>query len=115
MDAIWRNSEVTMKESLAEDLLVHEAELADDFYGRIVLRNCNVAHYRRKQAVWQQKATAVAKTRELFHDILDDHGTGCAAVRQKRKRKETGKNSGLALSDSTVPQKRRKKDPLNHN
>jgi nucleolar protein 9 len=69
MDALWRSSEVAVKESLAEELIAHEAELTEDFYGRIVMRNCNVAHYRRKQAVWQERAP---NTLELFHDILDD-------------------------------------------
>ena len=91
VDAIWRSSEVSVKKNLVEELLTHEAELADDFYGRIVLRNCNIAHYRRKQAVWQNESAA-DNTRKLFRDILDDEST--ADLDEGRKRKRNKVESG---------------------
>ena len=121
MDAIWRNSEVAVKEMLVEKLLTHEAELADDFYGRIVLRNCNVAHYRRKQAVWQKELVAT-NTRELFHDILEDESTAASEGRRKRKSRTVG--SGDMGADAREPmtsaalellqsrRKKRKKNPV---
>lgn len=72
VDAVWRNCEVSKKEILAQELLSHENELSDDFYGQIVLRNCNIAHYRRKQAVYQEREKATEKTWEIFRDILDE-------------------------------------------
>ena len=90
VDTVWRNSEVVTKERLAEELIAHEAELANDFYGRIVLRNCNIAHYRRKQAVWQEKMATAEKTRELFQDILEDVQTDVnTGSRKRKKNKET--------------------------
>ena len=97
MDALWRSSDVTVKESLAERLIAHEAELTEDFYGRIVMRNCNVAHYRRKQAVWQEKAPNAL---ELFEDILDDVN----APSSKRR-----KCSNRALVEDSLPDLPRKK------
>ena len=117
MDAIWRNSQVTVKESLAEELLAHEAELADDFYGRIVMRNCNIAHYRRKQAVWQ-KESAATNTRELFRDILEEESTATVEGRRKRKTRKVDTvdvgvdtepiSSALELPQSCRRKKRKK-------
>ena len=109
MDAIWRASEVSVKESLAEELIAHEAELAEDFYGRIVMRNCNVAHYRRKQAVWQEKVATATKTKELFHDILTDLSTTDTCGPSSKKKRKC--NSDI-LTEDGLPElsgKRRKK------
>ena len=117
MDAVWRSSKVSEKENLAEDLLAHEAQLSEDFYGRIVLRNCNVAHYRRKQAVWQKKVETADKTRELFHDILEEEPAALEKGRRKRKRSSGGERQAGAIAgeveDSGVElSHRRKKRPL---
>lgn len=94
MDAIWRNSDVTVKDNLAEKLLVHNAELSDNFYGRIVLRNCNIGQYKRKRALWQKEGEATDKTQELFHEILEDGPTATFEMGQwkKRKRKTDSEN-----------------------
>ncbi len=84
MDAVWRNCEVGRKETLAHELLAHEEELSSNFFGKIVLRNCNVSHYKRKQAVWKEEERGVAKRREMFQDILGGEET---EVQQQRKRK----------------------------
>lgn len=63
------------KESLVQELLTHEGSLGDSFYGRIVLRNCNVTHYKRKQAAWQSGQQAAERKRELFRDIVTDDVT----------------------------------------
>ena len=120
MDAIWRNSEVAVKERLAEELLTHEAELADDFYGRIIMRNCNIAHYRRKQSIWQ-KESAVTKTQELFRGILEDESTAALEGRRKRKMRKVGSGSvdvdtGKPITSALVllqrHRKKRKKNPV---
>ena len=94
VDAVWRNCEVSKKEILAQELLSHENELSDDFYGQIVLRNCNIAHYRRKQAVWQEKEKATEKTWELFQDILDEPAEQRKAGMGKRKKRRAEDKAG---------------------
>ena len=110
MDALWRSSEVSLKESLAEELIAHEAELAEDFYGRIVMRNCNLSHYRRKQAMWQEKTVTAANARELFHDILEDKLTDSQAVNapslKKKRKSKTLSEDGLPDPSSRTKKKK---------
>jgi hypothetical protein len=60
VDVLWRQSEVQRKQ---------------DFYGKIVLRNCNTSHYKKKQAAWQDGERATERRRELFQDIIEDKAT----------------------------------------
>ena len=110
MDVVWRFSEVTVKDSLAEELIAHEAEIAEDFYGRIVMRNCNLAHYRRKhRAVWQDKGPTTANTpRELFHDIIDDVPMPAAKKRKLSSRAPAVEDS---LSELSTKKKKKAESP----
>lgn len=83
VDVLWRQSEVQRKQELAEQLMAHEEELFANYYGKIVLRNCNISHYKKKQTAWQDVERATEKRRELFQDILEDRPTD--------KMKRTGK------------------------
>ena len=58
------------KEAIVTELLDSEEELSADFYGKFVLRNLNVSHYKRKQNVWQTQQEMAGKRRELFQDII---------------------------------------------
>ena len=53
VEVVWRHSEVGCKQGLAQELLEHEEQLKEDFFGKIVLRNCNITHYKSKQAAWK--------------------------------------------------------------
>ena len=107
MDAVWRSSDISVKESLAEELMAHEEELADSFYGRIVMRNCNVAHYKRRQSVRDGAAAAATNTRKLFHDILEDESE-CVVAAGREGRKRSSESSSVG-HDTHLSQKRRKK------
>ena len=72
VDVVWRQSEISKKEELAEILLTNEEELMGDFYGQIVLRNCNISHYKKKQASWQEQQRVMEKKRHLFEDIITE-------------------------------------------
>ena len=76
VDAVWKHCEVSKKGALASELLKHEDELTASFFGKIVLRNCNIAHYKRKQVAWQELQRAKDKKRELFRDITDSPASG---------------------------------------
>lgn len=107
MDTIWRNSEVSVKESLAEELLAHEAELSDDFYGRIVMMNCNIGHYKRKQAMWHKRVETVDKTRELFRDILEEEPTTVSQAGRKGKKRKM--NSEKVCNEFELLQNRKRR------
>lgn len=70
VDTIWEKSEMSKKEEIATLLLAHEEELGADFYGGIVLQNCQIAHFRKRQAGWLEEQRAKKKKREMFADIL---------------------------------------------
>ena len=75
VDVLWRQSEVHRKQELAEQLIAHEDELFANYYGKIILRNCNILHYKKKQAAWQDIERAAERRRELFQDIIEDQAT----------------------------------------
>ena len=107
VDAVWRHCEVKRKNTIAKKMLVLEEKLASDFYGRIVLRNCNVAHYKKKQAVWQGDQRAVAHRRNLFRDIVStDEITGVGKsddTLRKRGGGEGKKNTGRKAAKRKIP------------
>ncbi len=82
VDVLWRLSEVKKKEELATILLANEEELASDFHGSIVLRNCNITHFRKKQEGWVKSQEAVGRRQEIFQDILGDQST----LRNKKRK-----------------------------
>ena len=108
------------KESLVEELLKHEEELTADFYGRIVMRNCNVNHYKRRQVVWEKKMETVTSTRQLFRDILEDEPPCAAEIKKTKKKRKAGNYDGQDLPcEATEPelapsQKKRKRKTVIH-
>ena len=86
VDVLWRQSEVQQKQELAEQLIIHEEDLSSNYYGKIILRNCNIAHYKKKQQAWQDVERATEKKRDLFQDILED----TPALGSEKKRTQIG-------------------------
>ena len=90
VDTVWRHSQLDRKEEIAKLLLAHEDELSADFHGSIVLRNCNIAHFRKKQEGWAEQQRAASRKRELFQDLLEEGGqssaTGQSSPDRKKKR-----------------------------
>ena len=100
VDVLWTHSELGKKEALARVLLTHEEQLTADFYGSIVLRNCNIAEYRRRQEGWLEQQRAAGKKRQLFEDLLGDAQSQSGGSQRKRT---------LAEEDQTEPQVKKKK------
>lgn len=92
MDAVWRTCDVGKKESLAQEMLAQEDKLNSNFYGRIVLRNCNLSHYKRKQAAWKDQERGVARRRDIFRDIL------CEEEPPQRKKHKMSATSNVTLT-----------------
>lgn len=86
MDSLWRQCEIGHKDQLAKLLLTHEEELTGDFYGHIVLRNCNIVHYKKKQDVWRIGERAAERKRNLFEDIIGD---GKPATKRRKQENST--------------------------
>ena len=71
VDMLWKVSDVERKKEMVKILLAHEEELAADFHGSIVLRNCNIAHFRSQQEGWLEGQKMAGKRKELFQEIFD--------------------------------------------
>jgi len=97
----------------AKELLAHEDKLSSDFYGQIVLRNCNVAHYRKKQSAWQAEQQAAERRRGLFQDIFseeDASNLGRSGEKNDKARSKGRRAKRKMESGTTV--KRKRKIPL---
>ena len=111
VDVVWRRCQVDRKEGIAALLLANEEELSADFHGGIVLRNCDIAHFRKKQAGWLEGQKAASKRRELFEDILGE-GSGPGVVAgsgKKRKRSDVTKTETGDSDVETVATRKRGK------
>lgn len=72
VESLWKHCTVGQKETIVNELLASEEELSADFYGKFVLRNVNISHFKRKQNTWQIQQETAGKRRELFQDIITD-------------------------------------------
>jgi hypothetical protein len=108
VDVVWRRSQVERKEEVAALLLAHEEELLADFHGGIVLRNCDIAHFKKKQTGWVEEQRAINKKREMFQDILEDGGQN-ASVGSGKKRKRASKCADADSEIDLVTVKKRTK------
>ena len=86
VDTCWKYSEIVTKREIAEELLAHEEELKSDYYGKFVLRNCNIESFKRKQGKWQEKQKEAERTTALFDDILKGEVHSKKTVRLPKKR-----------------------------
>ena len=112
VDAVWASSEVGTKREIALELLEKEDELKDDYYGRFVLRNCQIDTFKRKQGVWKEAQETSSKTKQLFGDILDQKHGSSSRVSQKGAKRGKSVSSqdthGSQLGSATSPAKRKK-------
>ena len=112
MDACWASSEVATKKEIALEMLEKEDELKDDYYGRFVLRNCQIDTFKRKQGVWQEAQETSSKTKQLFGDILDQrHGSSSRMSQKAAKRGKSVSSQdahGSQFDSAASPAKRKK-------
>ena len=97
VDVVWTHSELGRKEQLATVLLANEGRLTTDYYGGIVLRNCNIAQYRKQQAGWLDRQKAAGKKRQLFEELLNEEHQ-IAAPKKKKKKKTFSKDDDLLVT-----------------
>ena len=72
METCWRQAEVKYKEDITQELVLSEQQLTSNFYGRIVLKNCGVEHFKRKDKTWHEKEHKAARKRKLLEEIFEE-------------------------------------------
>ena len=71
VDCCWKHTEVKDKQLIANELLKGEKELADNYYGKFVLRNCNIEYYKKKGDLTEASFNSKEKVKKMFSDIID--------------------------------------------
>ena len=95
METCWSQAEVNYKEAITQELALSEHQLTSNFYGRIVLKNCGVEHFRRKDKTWHEKEQKAARKRKLLEEIFEEKEDS-AKQNKKIKLKDDHKFTKLA-------------------
>ncbi|KAI0216288.1 Nucleolar protein 9, partial [Massospora cicadina] len=72
LDKLWAVADISTKEAMVSELIPHEHSLANNFFGKFVLRNFRVEHYKRKREEWKLGEVGGEKRKDLFRDLLGD-------------------------------------------
>ena len=72
VETCWRQAEVKYKEAITRELADNEHQLKDNFYGKFVLRNCGVEHFKRKDKTWHEREQKVERKRKLLEEIFEE-------------------------------------------
>lgn len=72
MDSCWKYSELKDKQLIINELLIGEKELADNYYGKFVMRNCNIEHYKKKGCLREESCSSKEKMKKMFLEITMD-------------------------------------------
>ena len=70
--------------------------MTDNYYGKFVIRNCNIEYYKKKGCLKEGSYSSKEKVRRMFSDIVE------TSVKSSRKRKSCGE-----LEDHKVAKKKK--------
>ena len=65
------------------ELLAGEKELTDNYYGKFVMRNCNIEYYKKKGCLREGSYSSKEKVKRMFSDIVETS----IKVKSSQKRK----------------------------
>ena len=83
MDSCWKYSELKDKRLIVDELLSGQKELTDNYYGKFVLRNCNVEYYKKRGRLREGSYSTKETVKRMFSDIIDT-----SKVSSKRKSRD---------------------------
>ncbi|KAJ9051840.1 Nucleolar protein 9 [Entomophthora muscae] len=72
LDNLWAIADINTKEAMVAEILPHEQLLANNFFGKFVLKNFRVEHFKRKREEWKLGEEGGEKKKDMFRDILGD-------------------------------------------
>jgi len=72
VERCYATAEVSKKELIVAELAQMEGDIAQSFHGRIVLKNCRVAQYKKKQETWRKKEAQNVRALQSFQEILQE-------------------------------------------
>ena len=77
------------KKAITEELAQCEHQLKANFYGKFVLRNCGVEHFKRKDKSWHEQEQRTAKKMKLLEDILEERVDGAVTEKNSKPKAQT--------------------------
>ena len=79
-----------------------EDTLKDNYFGRLVLRNCKIDYFKRKQDGWAESLDANDRKRKMFAEFLDPDATAATNGKAVKKEKKGSASSRATTSDPTM-------------
>lgn len=95
VERLWGASKTDLKSSIMSELVTAKKRLEDTAHGRLVLRNCRVHEFERRQSDWVQEEAAVERKRAYFADLIEKPSKEPKKKASKLKKKKTAEESLL--------------------
>jgi hypothetical protein len=96
VERLWGASKTELKSLIMSELAAAKKRLEDVAHGRLVLRNCRVHEFERRQDHWIQEEAAVERKRAYFADLID---TEVAKPKKITKKKKKTTEESLLLTE----------------
>ncbi|KAJ3145160.1 Nucleolar protein 9 [Geranomyces michiganensis] len=92
VDKAWAVADISLKEKIAEDLLLNYNTLSSNHFGKFVLRNCKIDSFKRRREEWVEKEMGIERKKDMFKEFLGDETAkapdSSAADKVKKGKKE---------------------------
>ena len=88
IDTCWKHLDVAEKETITEELTASEQHLSRNFYGRIMLRNCGIEHYKKRSGDWNAREEKVLRKRKMLDEILKEEKETVVTKKAKKANKQ---------------------------
>ena len=113
VDSCWKHSELKDKQLIVDELLAGEKELADNYYGKFVMRNCNIEYYKKKGCLKEGSYSSKERVKRMFSDIVEKSMT-VKSSRKRKSRDETSEELDYEEVGFVVKKKRLFEDEVRH-
>ena len=101
-DSLWLAADLKQKEKIALELLDKEAQITNNLYGKIMVRNCNLENFKLKREQWADRIKANKKKQDMFADIIDATTTTTTTTTTTKAKAKEGIKGALATHTNTV-------------
>jgi hypothetical protein len=85
-----------LQETIATELLKEEDMLKDNYFGRLVLRNCKIDYFKRKQDGWVEDLNANDRKRKMFSEFLEPGAEEGSAEPSEKEKKHKARSKAKA-------------------
>lgn len=98
VDAIWKLADVDLKTKIVEDLEPSFSTLANDFYGKFIVRNVKLEMFKKSRQEWLENQRGIEKKVAMFSEFLEDSGKKKDDSKKEDKQDLSGLHDQLNMS-----------------